>query len=459
MSIEFKRLTIEMIDRCPEIQAWLNQFPGQKRSAAITLLLQLQFVSRDVYAEWLKTTLLTMSGRCALYSVRKLDEANPVIWDTQGEVVRRPSASQGSEDFVQSVIAGLMKAERDKFLDHPGLNALCSGKIRDIILLDDSIGSGDRVGDFVRALFSSKTFLSWWSFGLIHLHIVAFARFVEAEARIIEKVPGSDHPVRKKRKSEKITFLGPFAYQESRQESRWGSGFKMVSELCDTQTEIPALFSRGWGGVMANLIFYHSVPDNIPGMLWSEQPRWTPLLPNRSVPEWLPQLLEGATVRTALRSTDEIPTPLLDTLLLLKRGIRNVASLAHRSGIATSYMEQLVEQGRRSGLISDQNRLTEAGVTLLHRRLARGGGAPFDRSLYVPKFWCAGRATVQPSVLAEATQRRQADSDDGKTSNDGGVGQIPLARTDAKTAPPSLGIIAQQPSKPREGHDAHGPLG
>jgi len=75
MKIAYDRLTIDMIDHSPEIRQWLNQFSGDREPTAIDVLLKLQFIRRDVYAEWVKEQLSAITdGPCALYVVRKFDE-------------------------------------------------------------------------------------------------------------------------------------------------------------------------------------------------------------------------------------------------------------------------------------------------------------------------------------------------------------------------------------------------
>lgn len=242
MRITPKSLTLEMIEDSPEIQNWLNQFPDSDRLTAIDLLLKLEFVTRDAYSEWLKTTLSGLTkDKCALLAVRKFSkQEDPCLWDSSGEMVNRANSSLGSEDLVRSVIAGLMKSDKTRFLDHPSLNDLRNRKVHEVALIDDSIGSGKRVSDYIKIMLTNKTFLSWWSFGWIRfLHIVAFARTDEAKEIITNKTPGSDHPIRKYPKSEKLNFCSHSPYQIDELEKRWGSGFRGIVDLCASQKVIP----------------------------------------------------------------------------------------------------------------------------------------------------------------------------------------------------------------------------
>lgn len=394
MRVTPKYLTLEMIEDSPEIQNWLNQFPDNDRLAAIDLLLKLKFVPRDAYSEWLKTTLSGLTEeRCALYAVRKFGKQEDLcLWDSTGEMVNRPNSSLGSEDLVRSVIAGLMKSDRTRFLDHPSLNELRNREVHEVALIDDSIGSGKRVSDYIKIMLTNKTFLSWWSFGWIRFYIVAFARTNEATKMITEKSPGSDHPIRKHPKSAKLNFCSDSRYQISQLEERWGSGFQGIVDLCASQEGIPIDRRLGFRETMSNIVFYHSVPNNIPGMLWSESKSWVPLFPRRSIPEWLPTLLEGAKPPTLMGK--RVSAPLLTLLRLIKKGIRNQNSLARSLGVDITFLQQLLASGRDSGFLTLGNRLTKAGVEVIWATQQGSEIDKFDRSLYVPEKWCVDRRTI-----------------------------------------------------------------
>ena len=456
-----KQLSLEGINSSPEVQAWLAQFPANKRAAATGLLLGLRFVTRDTYSEWLKDALLNVAaaGPCAVYAVRKFGYDIQCIWDEAGDVLERPSYSLGSEDLVQAAIANVKKSQADVLLDHPSLPELKMKKVRNVALVDDSIGSGERVCSYVARMMHSKTFLSWWSHGWIRLHIMAFARTEEAATRIVASIPGSDHPKRTYPKSGKILFVGQMCYQQSLFLSRWGPGYQGILDLCDSTSEIQSDSRRGYGKTMANLVFYHSVPDNIPGVFWFDCTKWRALFPKRSVPAWLPELLEGSTAGTTQKSASSIPKYLAEVLRLIKKGVRNEHSLARSLGLDPAILKQIIAGGRTAGLLTDRNRLTQSGILVLRREGADRISSRFDRSLYVPRKWCVGRETVQPSGSdGPKSGLVQADST-GDLPAEGEAGQASLERTDARTAPPSLNVMTQDLRSLGKGHDIHGPEG
>lgn len=456
---QLKNLSPSKIDASPEIQNWLSQFPEAQRTTAKLLLSHLRFVSRDVYSAWLQSVVAALpSGKTyALYSVRKLEEGLP-LWSESGEIATRPGDSLGSEDLVYSLVANLARANPQTLLDHSSLTELRDQKVHDYLLIDDSIGSGDRVSGFINAMLSHPTFLSWWSFGLVKIHVVSFARPREAEAKIIAKIKGSDHGKRKFRKSSKIDFTSEIVYDTDWLEGRWGENHQQVIQLCRSQTKIPTKRRLGYGGVMANIVFYHSVPNNIPGVLWFTNEKWQGLMPGRAMPDWLLALIDQtplAASEGATSKSDEVA----QLLALIKRGVRSSRSIAARLGVDHKYAVGLLGGAQEVGLLTPQVRLTTAGLDILRNADSNRVLAVWDRSLYIPSSWCAGRATVQPPIREEIASLGLVDSVEVSAFTDGDVGQASLERSDAKAAAPPFSVMLQSPAVSRENHDTDGPLG
>jgi hypothetical protein len=451
---KLKRLSQNALLRCPELLSWLDRFPAHEQRTVAEMLRKLRFVTRDVYSDWVRSALSSFkTTRSAVYAVRKFPKNINGLWNDDGIVIERPASSLGSEDLVQSVIANVIKAKQQVLLDHPSINELRSKKIHDILLLEDSIGSGDRVCSFIQKMMQNATFKSWWSFGWIRLHILAFARTEEATAHIVNGIPGSNHPKRKFPKRQKIDFSGVLEYSKDDLSGRWGKDWKRILALCWSKTSIPEDRRKGYGGTMAHIVFYHSVPNNIPGAFWFESPDWKPLFPRRSIPEWLPRALDNDFSSSKPQESLNISEELLLLLQLIKKGVRNDRSLAHLLNVDFFVLKRILAGAKNAGLISERNRLTEPGRRALQEKPSR---LQFDRSLYIPQISCVGWGTIQPSAPT-TTVRTEFGS--GPPLSNGGAGQASLEKTDAKTAPPSLSVMPQVPLAPRKGHDAHGPHG
>ncbi|MDP1638802.1 MAG: hypothetical protein Q8L62_12170 [Candidatus Nitrotoga sp.] len=456
-----KQLSVAAIDSSPHIAKWLSQFSSDKQITAKMMLSKLQFISRDMYSKWFRKTIAVLPsvGIYALYSVRKLKDDETVLWNEQGQIIARPGISQGSEDLVYSLISNAVRSNQTRYMDHPSICDLHTKRVHDIVLIDDSIGSGDRVSKFINAMLRHATFLSWWSLGLIKVHIISFARPRETESKIIAKIRGSDHGKRKFRKSSKVFFSSEVVYSTDGIESRWGINFRDILDICDQ----PAIWSgvrRGWGEVMANIVFYHSVPDNLPAVIWFKDAKWEGLFPERALPDWLLALIDAQNNRgqTERHPETNVPNEIINLLRLTKLGVRSIASIALRLNCDHIFATALLEKAKASGFLNEHHRLTSAGVDIL-KALEVQSVSTRDRTLYIPTSWCAGQTTIQPLTSEEIVLSVWADSVEEIVLADGGVGQTSLERSDAKAAAPPSSVMSQLPAKTGMSHDTDGPLG
>ncbi|MBT2374404.1 phosphoribosyltransferase-like protein [Pseudomonas fluorescens] len=389
MRFKPKKLTLDAIESSLHIDGWLSQFSEIDVITAKMMLSRLQFVSRDTYAGWLRSAVsnLPKGEQHAMYSVRKLPK-NSSLWDEKGDIALRPGESQGSEDLVYSLISNSKRAIGESLFDHPSLKVLRKNKIHSIILIDDSIGSGDRVSNFINSMLRNTTFLSWWSYGLIRFHILSYARQRQAEKYIISKVCGSDHSKRTYPKSSKISFKSEVVYSQSHPQSRWGDNYEQILELCKKVTKVSSKYRLGYGEVMANLIFHHSVPNNIPGILWSDSKKWHALFPRRAISEWLPPLLDSKASHTS--SQKNLVTPdIIRLLKLIKIGISSIDTLSERLTCDIPYAKALLSKAHRLKLVTDNNRLAWAGRNELRKDKANEKVTIWDTTMYIPSSWCA----------------------------------------------------------------------
>ncbi|MDN7857365.1 hypothetical protein QZM81_16305 [Burkholderia cepacia] len=388
-----RTLSLGAIKSSPEIDQWLLQFSPHQWTTAEMMLSRLWFVGRDVYSEWLKRelSLLDLQSKHAVYAVRKLDGTDPCYWQDDGTPTPRSGQSLGSEDLVYSIISNAGRISQGALLDHPSLAEIKEGKLRSFVLVDDSIGSGQRVVDFINAMLRHKQFMSWWSLGWVRIRVVAFARTYSAEKYIVRNIRGSDHPARIIPKSEKITFASELRYDANFLESRWGSGFQSIVDFCRSVTSIPTFMQDGFGGVMGNLVFYHSVPDNIPGMLWYGENGWLPLFPNRGLPVWMTDLLEHPAAERGYTAENGAPdTDLFRLIALIKSGVRTPLSISLRMNCDAPFALALIARAQRAGLVTANVRLTEAGADFFHETSRTSEVAVYDYAMYIPTSWSAG---------------------------------------------------------------------
>ncbi|MEN8320979.1 phosphoribosyltransferase-like protein [Acinetobacter junii] len=389
--LDYKTLTFEKIQRSKYINEWLTQFEENDKNLAITMLTKLRFVSRDTYAQWLQQEISNNTidnTKYAFYSVRKLDtdESDKFIpyWDNDGCVIDRPGESQGSEDFIYSLISNFTRA-KDNLYDHASIQILKENRIKNLILIDDAIGSGKRVYSFINSMLHNKTLKSWWSLGYINFHIYSFIRNSQAPDIVIKKVIGSDHSSRVYRKSSKIIFYSKYGYSDNL-ENRWGEHTQEILNLCSRNNKIQKWARKGYGRVMSNLVFYHSVPNNIPGIFWFGG-GWNPLFPERALPDWIIQLLENNAA--AAEVPQAIPQQAIDILMLIKKGYVSKSSLSMALDIDINLLNYLLNKCITFNLLDrDTLRLTTVGRDFLHKN--QKTIPKWNKELYIPTSWCSG---------------------------------------------------------------------
>ncbi|RZV38330.1 MAG: hypothetical protein EVJ48_07200 [Candidatus Acidulodesulfobacterium acidiphilum] len=407
MDIAIKKISNQMIEESSNILAWLKQFKDYERPTAISILTHLKFISRDSYSTWFNKNIypfLQGNEKFAFYAIRKM-EATEELWEGNGDIINRPAEKLGSEDFVISLINN-----NNNFFDHPSIDKLKKEKINNIVLIDDAIGSGKRASTYIRKFINQKTLKSWWSYGIIKLYILSFARTIESEKIILDSLPGSNHHKRKYKKSEKINFNSPIIYTNKFLSKRWGAEYEHILKLCDSKTDIPENYRRGFGKVMSNIIFEHSVPNNIPGMLFCKKNHWLPLFPNRTIPIEIIEMLNNkpkkSTNKPVIQSiikknksksfnNQMINNEMLQLILLIKRGVRNKTSLSLRMDLDIKIINELLNKAICTGLITQKHFLTKSGKNFLHAQNINED-FNYDYSLYIPKSWCADQSSIQP---------------------------------------------------------------
>ena len=392
-----KHLTSQQIDNSQEIQSWLKQFSDSDYNTVIEILKHLLFVSRDEFADYLIKQLFSYSQQIniAIYSVRKFEDIEELegikcLWDDEGKTLLRPAHALGSEDFIASIIANANRQYGNCFLDNPDLLTLKKKKVHDIILIDDSIGSGNRITDFINRMTAHKSFMSWWSGGFIKFHIISYSCTYQAQNFIIRKIHGSNHGIRKYPIANKLLFKNKIIFDAYNMHYRWGKKCDSILNLCSSTKKIKTRFRKGVGDIMSNIVFYHSVPNNIPGILFYRSRKWEPLFLGRSLPKWMIELLDNNT-QSEQNETSINRDELFEILKLIKRGIRTPVTLSRKIDKNVEHIQKLLDYAIEQDLILITNRITQAGDDYIKSSKEMNvKNRKYNYSLYVPKSWCAG---------------------------------------------------------------------
>lgn len=389
--------------------AWLEGFAHEDREAARDMIRGLTIVTfsdfRHEIEQLIDSHSQRVTGPIALFNVRETahvrsDTADPNFIDSD---LVSSCHLIGSEGHLASIITGIVRSDKRKFLSQPDIPTMRQRRCRIIVLVDDLIGSGKRTSEYIQMLMKKPSLRSWVSLGYTRIQVIAFASL----ARGSDRVERLNCRPRVCSVIECPTFMRLPWKQERR---------NAVSFLAQTYAPRTSWsrYPLGFDGCMTSLVFEHGCPNNAPPILWAEGCKhhaWHPLFPNRAftqqVPSVFPPEIARGDPRSALievgqqRLAHTINQPSLRadkrTLVLLgliAKGQRKNAALTFATGLSNKSLERILERCMRCDWITTSRRITSSGVSEL--RHARKIGRTSNE---IPS---RGTDYYHPQVLREA---------------------------------------------------------
>lgn len=363
----------------PESVAWLNQFDDEDRETATLLLNRLRCISPTVFHSEVRglfeAAAKSLETPIALYAAREMKTGQayfsnrrnrPVIVDVSKEV-----GSEGNSAYLATTLARQQSAV---FLNHPPIATLRKKKCRNVVVFDDVCGSGKRVADFISAILLNPTLTSWLSGGFIRFHVLAYAISGKAEDRILASF-GTKNATRY------VTFH--YCQKLATDAEVWSADeLRSISALCKEYGQLHKVrpfYWLGFGQCMSTLVFHHSCPNTVPGLLWERTKSWNPLFPKRSIPASLlpaftdepseyqqSAILQGLDARIISRSRlflegTQRERELLLVLAAIRAKCESRDRISSRAGLSLSRTEVAIEECQRFGLIDISLRLTQGG--------------------------------------------------------------------------------------------------
>lgn len=366
--------------------AWINQFDLQDRDIARQLLESLVLVSGIEFERRLVSLLAKVAqngtGPSAIFAVREWSDPS-VSYLSENEPANAVGLGGdiGSEGRIAAIVRGLCRTNPAQFLNHPSVFEMRQTKCRQIVLVDDFVGSGDRILEFHAALWANSTIKSWHSLGLIRFILVAYsatsrgesriAKLLDIEPKLVRGCPTfQDLPIPRPERSLLLTALKSYA----------------------KRTEYPN-HPLGYSNTGAALVFEHGCPDNVPVIFWAQAQVgkiWNPLFPARSVmlgdasafppelatPPASAVLLGAGQTRLALSGALSRRGPIGKTILvilgLLAKRVRKRSALAHASGLTIEECTSIIERCISWKFVTPALQLTNRGNAELKyaRRIA-----------------------------------------------------------------------------------------
>ncbi|WP_336083728.1 phosphoribosyltransferase-like protein [Thalassospira sp. CH_XMU1448-2] len=386
---------------------WLRQFADADQDAAALLVSNLTLISHSEFERGLQSKIEEQANEhlapVAFFAVREVDGQKSYFTQSKDTVsgnlnALAPGNDHGSEARIAAVIRNLCKTCPKSLLNHPDIEKMRAARCRTIVLVDDFIGSGNRILEFINAFLKDATFASWHSLKYTKFVIVTYSgtnRGVRAVERhksrpqvvFVRRCPTVSNVIWSPKKREVITH---------------------VCKKYGAKTSKRHM-SLGYSQTMGTMVFEHGCPNNVPSILWAPTtPRrpWRPLFPNRVVlsgeKSIFPPEVAGRDLQVALFEVGQprlassirnlgIKGPNESMLLILAfiaKGQRKRSTLSFATGLDERQCEVTLDRCFRLGFVSETRRLTAKGkaelIALRRRRDVSWGGPEKGSEYYYP---------------------------------------------------------------------------
>jgi len=359
------------LEETQEAREWLRNFELVDREIARQILRSVHLVSSSTFERGLHQQLSILEKRlnganAALFAV---EEPPPKIYH-EGQERRLPGSSAGR---VKHLLEGFARQSGPAISVHPTVASMKAQRIRNIVLVDDYVGSGERLLKYWRTVVSPSV-KSWISYGWTTLWLVTYANAKKGLRRVVGSLPlRPDHV---------LTVLPAERLLKDLPEP-----FRLVAAKYGAKTQSGW---RGYGGVGSLLVFQHGCPNNALSILWSKRGRFKPLFPGRGVPaalhgcfdSWSPledaeSLWSSKQYRLALRFAVDIKKKgavATDVRLLVALGLSSTIGewvdehVAKKMLLSLPDVASMRARAYQLGLLkSSDNRLSPLAVGLLQR--------------------------------------------------------------------------------------------
>ena len=391
--------------------AWLGQFDSDDQAAAVSLLRAMTLVSRDAFAEGLRTLLLTRlakgKGPVGVYVEREVRQRYGVpfrLFKETNTKVRRAygvgpppvqptkayDADVGSEGLVAHLVSEICRSHPRTIFNHPGPDAIRKKRIRRFILVTDFIGSGKRATAYLQAAWRVRSVRSWWSRqntkGL-SFEVIAYAATRSGRAAV------EGHHSRP----------SVFVVAGCRTLDTVPSGGE-IRKLCIKYSPVlsKVMPPTGYANGGALIAFAHGVPNNAPLILHKGGNGWVPLFPARVTSATRAtfsagpdseairaRLVEMRQARLAEAGRVAGAKPHAQNMLMVLAALshppREAEAISRKSGLTVLEVEIALNAAWKNGWVDSHYRLTDLGQAQL--RQARG--VPPNNPLHaeVPTFY------------------------------------------------------------------------
>jgi hypothetical protein len=256
------------LDRFELAKEWLEQFPFVEREVGRQLLRSLRLVSHTQFETGVSNQLIQLIGELGSENVALFSVAEDLGDEGLDGLPRRVPGS--SADRIKHLNETLARIYGPRVRAHPTLPLMRTKRMRNVVLIDDFIGSGGTLATYLKNVMS-PTVKSWISYKWTKLWVISYGGLDVGVRHILSK--GYGLTKERIRLATPAQFSGQFLSP-------------LVRTFCKTYAERTrhADIPFGFGGGAVGMVFEHGCPNNAPVVLWSKGPRYRALFPGRGIP-------------------------------------------------------------------------------------------------------------------------------------------------------------------------------
>ncbi|EGQ9186044.1 hypothetical protein F8Y89_23790 [Vibrio parahaemolyticus] len=387
-----------MLSQVPSTQQWLSQFMPEHRDIAETLLDNLLVVSSEEMRNDLKVFIEGLategSEKAALLPIREVSEGES-IYDsedhTRTPLLQASEESLGSEAFISNLYTELTRSKPMQFLQQrngdrsfpPSISFLRENKYKHLFLVDDLIGSGDRVVSYLDALLNNKTINSWVSYGFLRIHIVSFMATKRGYAVVSSAI--------RRRKNITLNVMHRAPSLTDLPES------DDILQLCRAYAKKGTRYPLGYKDSAVRVVFTHSAPNNLPSILYQnvhkkyrpdnvpslKATQWIALFPRRSIPNQFKQDI------VMLKERNSPRYDLKRLIILVSEKVNSRETLAIVMNKQSAYIQILIDLGIRFGLLKEERTglsVTSMGQVELQSKSLTNHPIERNKNFYYPVY-------------------------------------------------------------------------
>ncbi|MBL29066.1 MAG: hypothetical protein CMM50_16150 [Rhodospirillaceae bacterium] len=359
---------------------WLAQFDAADQEAARKLVTSLTLVSHSGFERVTQQALEDASAEnehpIGFFAVREADPTrsyfDQFVDPDSGKVNALVSGSDhGSEARAASGIRNYCKTAPDRLLNHPALDEMRKMRCRTVVLVDDFIGSGKRTSEFIDALWTDPTFVSWLSLHYVRIVVVAYSGTEKGIKRVERHKAKPALVIERDCPNIKV-----MPWRQSLRDA--------VIDVCKryARRTCKNWFWDGFGHELTTLVFEHGCPNNVPAILWAPataKTPWAPLFPNRVIMAgeksvFPPEIDRGDALVTLLDvGQDKLASSgqltrrgvngelILLVLALIAKGQRRQCTLSFATGLNRQTCAEIMQRCVKWGFLTPSFRLTDRG--------------------------------------------------------------------------------------------------